>query len=136
MGLVSRLGGAILAKTGEDYFLVGDLKEPLVFEEFGFVTPEVLSGKETPFIKLQCQNNRNVSLPASECLAMALEGEELARKLVKSFMIFRNGSISERLWRLVTETSKTGKDGMITAHWLGETPDEVWDAVRDSVLRC
>ena len=47
-------------------------------------------------------------------------------------MIFRNGSISERLWGLVTEMSE--KDGkVVNGQWLVDTPVDVWDIVRDSV---
>ncbi len=136
MAKVSRLGGAILAITGNDYFLIGDLKEPLDFVKAGFVTPPVISGKDTPYVRLTRAADGALQV-SGEFLTMELEGEDLAKKLVSLFVIHRNGSISERLWRLVTESSKSSdRDTGIAARWLGETPDEIWEAVRDSVLRC
>ena len=38
---------------------------------------------------------------AAPVLLLDVEGEELAKKLVQRFVIDRNGSVSERLWRLV-----------------------------------
>lgn len=135
MAIISRLGGAILAKTEDLYYLVGDLKEPIDFAKHGFTRPAEREVKEIPFVVLE------VSGPVQEpkaVLMMDLEGLPLAKKLASSFMIRRNGSISERLWTLVEESSADAKDGtrIKDANWLAATPDDIWDIVRDSVLRC
>jgi hypothetical protein len=138
MAKVWRLGGAIVAETGDEFYLVGDLKEPLDFTQFGFATPPVVSGKDNPYVRLTCLADSNVT-KSQPFLDMPIEGEALAKKLVSTFVIHRNGSVSERLWRLVTETSEvqsTEAGDVVAARWLSETPSEVWEAVRDSVLRC
>jgi len=142
MAHVTRLGGAILAHSGESYFLVGDLKEPLDFAAAGFAAPGERDLRTTPYIRLApLAAGGAPALPTAEpVLDLALEGEALARKLADCFVIRRNGSVSERLWRLVTESSARlaaeGGREVIDGRWLGATPEEVWEAVRDSVLRC
>lgn len=135
MAIISRLGGAILAKTEGQYFLVGDLKEPLDFAKQGFAKPEERDVKEIPFVVLETISD--VQEPKA-VFSMDLEGVALAKKLASSFVIWRNGSVSERLWGLVEESSPKAK-ALITvkdANWLAITPDDIWDIVRDSVLRC
>jgi hypothetical protein len=58
-------------------------------------------------------------------------------------IIARNGSVSDRLWRLVLGGDGDGDaygdgdgGGVVDAGWLGEMPARVWGIVRDSVLRC
>jgi hypothetical protein len=137
MAYVTRLAGAILASSEGEYFLVGDLKTPCDFDAAGFQSPGELDVKERPFIRLTA--TAGPRLPQEPVLLMDLEGEALAQKLADCFIIKRNGSISDRLWRLVMESSKTTSLGELPAvdgRWLAGTPDEVWEAVRDSVLRC
>jgi hypothetical protein len=96
------------------------------------------------------------SVPATPVLELEveLEGEALAMLLAERLVIARTGSVSERLWRLVTgqldeldgelDREPDGKlDGkselpsaVIPARWLGELPAPVWQIVRDTVLRC
>ena len=87
-----------------------------------------------PFVKLNTQGP--VSLDGSG-LYWDLEGEALCEKLSETFLIKRNGSVSERLWGLVLETTEENyNDETLDGTWLANTPDEVWEIVRDSVLRC
>jgi hypothetical protein len=71
---------------------------------------------------------------------MDLESEELASTLAHRFVIERNGSVSERLWRLVLHRGDTDAEdepeGVVDARWLGEMPAPIWQVIRDSVLRC
>ena len=65
---------------------------------------------------------------------METQGEQLAELLFKRFVILRNHSVSDRLWRVVT--SEKTQDNKVNARWLEQMPDEVWEIVRESVLKC
>jgi hypothetical protein len=136
MALVGRLAGAILAETEGQFFLVGNPKEPCDFAVVGFEPPGVINAKERPFVRLlPC---RSVQVP-HPYLRVDVEGEALARLLVDRFVIQRNGSVSDRLWRLVTDPKQEQRavlDGSIDARWLGEIPTEIWHIVRETVLKC
>jgi len=73
-------------------------------------------------------------------LEIAVEGEELARRLAARFLIERNGSVSDRLWRLVLrgdpDAEDPARDAVVDARWLAEMPAPIWDIVRAQVLRC
>ncbi|MGH2652490.1 MAG: precorrin-3B C(17)-methyltransferase, partial [Actinomycetota bacterium] len=59
--------------------------------------------------------------------------------LARRFLIERNGSVSDRLWRLVIGADEEGEgpeEDEIDAQWLAEVPNRVWEIVRDTVLRC
>jgi len=137
MAMVGRLGGAILAQTADRYFLVGDLKEPVDFAAHGFINPGERDVKVQPYVELK--RNSEAFDWSPPLMVMELDGEALAAKLASLFVIRRNGSISERLWSLVSEHSSlepsAGRE-VTNARWLGATPDEVWEIVRDGVLRC
>lgn len=136
MALVGRLAGAILAETEGQFFLVGNPKEPCDFAAVGFEPPGVINAMERPFIRLS--SLRPVQVP-QPYLTMDVEGEALARLLVERFVIQRNGSVSDRLWRLVTDPKQENRavlDGSIDARWLGEIPTEIWQIVRETVLKC
>jgi len=130
MAFVGRLAGALLASTEGEFFLVGDLKEPCNWAGAGFEPPPQLPGVELPYVRLSPVRAVEVARPL---LVMELEGEDLARLLSERLVIRRNGSVSERLWRLVTEhEAKPETD----ARWLAQMPGHVWDLVREAVLRC
>jgi hypothetical protein len=136
MALVGRLAGAILAETEGQFFLVGNPKEPCDFAAVGFEPPGVINALERPFVRLlPC---RSVQVP-HPYLTVDVEGEALARLLVDRFVIQRNGSVSDRLWRLVIDPKRENRavpDGSIDARWLGEIPTEIWQVVRETVLKC
>ncbi|XYH98777.1 hypothetical protein ACMHYB_03160 [Sorangium sp. So ce1128] len=77
---------------------------------------------------------------APPVLLLDVEGGELAKKLVQRFVIDRNGSVSERLWRLVYSPDDPLDDAETPverdARWLGDIPETIWQLVRDNVLRC
>lgn len=137
MARVGRLAGAILAETAGRWFLIGDLKEPCDFTRAGFEHPGPIEPLVRPYVELVPRGN--VELPAP-WLEMAVEGEPLAALLAERFLIQRNGSVSQRLWRLVL--SPDGSSGenevgpVVDARWLGEIPAPVWQVVRDGVLKC
>lgn len=130
MARVGRLAGALLAESQGAFFLVGDLKEPCDFRASGFEPPAQLPGRDLPFARLQPL--RAVALAAPRLL-LDVEGEALALLLFQRLVIARNGSVSNRLWRLVTGAAP-GEE--VDARWFGGMPAEVWDIVRDDVLRC
>jgi hypothetical protein len=133
MARVGRLAGAILAETAGRYFLVGDLKEPCDFAGAGFEPPGDRDVRTQPYCELTTTRPVVLSPPV---LTVALEGEALARRLAAFLVIQRNGSVSERLWRLITQPERAGAAAEIDAAWLATIPPEVWQIVQDSVLRC
>jgi hypothetical protein len=136
MARVGRLAGALLAETEGRYFLVGNTKEPCDFAALGVSPPGEIDALKRPFVLLGA--SRSIALGAT-CLVMGLEGEALAQRLAACFVIRRTGSVSERLWRLVTGTDEGDDEpraGVIDAHWLGQMPLAVWRVVEDAVLRC
>ncbi len=136
MALVGRLAGAILAETEGQFFLVGNPKVPCDFVAVGFESPGVIDAMKRPFIRLSPLRPIQVPQPS---VTMQVEGEVLARLLVDRFVIQRNGSVSDRLWRLVTDPKQENRavpGGTIDARWLGEIPAEIWQIVRETVLKC
>lgn len=136
MAKIGRLAGAILAETEGRFYLVGDCKVPCDFEAEGFMPPpperNVLA---QPYIALEAL--RPFSWEGKTPLFTGeLEGEPLAQRLVDSFLIFRNGSVSERLWRYVMSQSRRDEAGAYEISWLLGIPHGVWEMVRDQILRC
>lgn len=137
MARVGRLGGAILAETQGEYYLVGNTKAPVDFREAGFEPPDEVDLVKGAYLRLKPLREVKVEAPV---LLLDVEGEELAKKLVHRFVIDRNGSVSERLWRLVYSPDDPLDDAEAPverdARWLGDIPETIWQLVRDNVLRC
>jgi hypothetical protein len=135
MARVGRVAGAILAETGGDYFLIGNPKEPCDFRAVGFETPKEIDAMKRPYVRLTVKHE---ILIASPYLNIDLEGEALARLLAERLLIERNGSVSERLWQLIADPGgrEEGSETPLNAHWLAQLPAEIWQIVRDTVLRC
>ncbi len=130
MGRVGRLAGAMLAETEGHYYLVGDLKEPCDWAGAGFADPGKIDPAESLYVRLQQVREVQLEPPI---MTFDLEGESLAKLLGRRLVITRNGSVSERLWDLMTDE---GDLEFVDAAWLGQMPGDIWDIVRDSVLRC
>jgi hypothetical protein len=136
MARVGRLAGALLVETGGQYFLVGNTKEPCDFAAVGFEPPPEIDARVKPCIRLSATGPVQGAGP---WLALEHEGEEVARLIAERFLIERNGSVSERLWRLVIDRDGDGaapSAGDIDARWLAGIPAHIWQIVRDTVLRC
>ncbi len=137
MARVGRLAGAILAETNGKYYLVGNTKAPCDWRAAGFEPPAKVDAKEQPFVRLSRSGKPAVG---SSWLVLDVEGEDLARTLAARFVIERNGSVSDRLWRLVVQGGDPESDdapvGEVDARWLGKMPAPIWQVVRDAVLRC
>ncbi len=138
MSRVGRLAGALLAETAGAYFLVGNLKKPCDWGAAGFARPpEEIDALARPFVRLEPTGPVKVVGP---WLSLAVEGEALPRLLAERLLIERNGSVSDRLWRLVLlpdpDADDPPPDAVLEARWLGEVPPQVWRVVRDTVLKC
>jgi hypothetical protein len=163
MARVGRLAGAILAETEGSYYLVGQTKVPCDWGRAGFEPPgefgpagnrphadDSTPGQDRPHAddSTRCPYIRLARLASAAAidlgptwLTLSLEGEALARGLATKLLVERNGSVSERLWRLIVSGGVDSEDddppeGEIDARWLGEIPPAVWQIVRDTVLRC
>jgi hypothetical protein len=138
MTKISRLAGAILLERAGEYFLIGNTKEPCDWQKAGFAAPQEVDAVKQPFIPLTA--NREIGIaPLHLTIASEAPAAELAQVLANRFLIRRNGSVSERLWRVVTgESDETGPAAAqpIEATWLVTMPERIWDVVRDTVLKC
>ena len=140
MARVGRLAGAILAETEGAYFLVGNTKRPCNWHGAGFEPPGDLDATARPFVRLARAAAAPAIQVAGPWLLLPVEGVELARGLAARLLIDRNGSVSDRLWRLVLrghpDAEEPPPDAVIDARWLCEVPAPIWDIVRAQVLRC
>lgn len=114
---IGRYCGALVIERDGAQTLVGNPKEPCA------AVPETL---EAPFVKPLPEK-----VPLSGCILLVDDIDPLA--LSSKLVIQRNGSVSERLWRLVTNQQSSGE---LRAQWLADMPQQIWDIVRDTVLRC
>jgi hypothetical protein len=120
MARVGRIAGALLIESGESWFLVGNPKEPC----------DLIEGNlDAPFVRALAVSGFELN---GSWWIVDGEGEALAREIAQRLVIERNGSVSERLWRLITD----GAQGEVDARWLTAMPMRVWQVVRDTVLRC
>jgi hypothetical protein len=129
-----RLAGAILLEASGQWFLIGNTKEPCDWNLAGFTAPQEIDAARQPWIRLEGTASVNEA-----CLSFSYEGTDgfdLAQILSARFLIRRNGSVSERLWRIVTGQSDDGAPCSTDATWLVTMPDRVWDIVREAALKC
>lgn len=136
MARVGRLAGAILAETRGECYLVGNTKVPCDWVAAGFEPPGEIDALARPFIRLSPLRPLEIDPP---CLIVDVEDEALPGLLTDLFVIQRTGSVSERLWSLVTGESQEDdrrQSEVTQARWLGEVPLPIWQIVRDAVLRC
>lgn len=136
MSRVGRLGGALLAETNGEYYLVGNTKVPVNYEQYGFEKPALVDALVTPFLLLVKRGAPQLEAPVLE---LDVEGETLAQLLAERLLIERNGSVSERLLRLLLNPAapqETPTTPSVDVRWFGQMPKQVWDVVRDAVLRC
>lgn len=137
MARVGRIAGCLLVKSEGVYALIGYPKEPCAWEEHGFVPPSEMQHWEAPYCRLQTLEG--IAPDLSEVfLEVELEGEPLRDALMDRLLVARNGSVSERLWRLIVGADDEGNvaPGPRKARYLTETPQAIWNVVKDAVLRC
>jgi hypothetical protein len=135
MARIGRLAGALLVETGEQWWLVGNTKEPCDWRAHGFESPPEIDAVKRPYLCLQSVGKPRLDEPH---LFVEKEGEELAKEIARRMLVARNGSVSERLWRLIlgVDDANDHPRGAIDARWLVEIPEPVWRVVRDAVLQC
>ena len=137
MARLMRMAGAFLLENQQGYFVIGNFKRPCNFSNYGFMEPERdTEAPKNPVLPL-VRNDKDLSSDSEGILLLNNEDASRASRIANLFMISRNGSMSERLWDLVYVNAKEqGKKGERDASWLDHMPDEIWECVRDSVLRC
>ena len=136
MAEVGRLAGALLLVSEGRAYVIGNPKRPPDWAGAGLVAPrDPVDAMTRPFVEVGIAGA--VALGPT-VLDYPLEGEAAARRLAAQLVIPRNGSVSDRLWRLVTGTDPDTDEAppRVDATWLAHTPDAVWSIVRDAVLRC
>lgn len=142
MGQVGRLAGAVLARSGERWFLVGEPKVPLDLAAHGFREVGRLAHGGHEIIELAREGPAageparapapgGAEAPALP-LTMPLEGEALARRLHDIFVITRNNSVSERLFRFLDAAQRGSPD----LTWLALAPPEAIALMREGLLKC
>ena len=134
----ARLAGAILVECADQYFLVGNTKEPCDWPASGFNKPPEPVAGQIPVLAME--SVQQVRLAGSS-LIFEWNGnapESCAHVLAKRLLIQRNGSVSERLWRLVTGESDESIASVAEteATWLVQMPEAVWNIIRENVLKC
>ena len=135
MAKIGRLAGGLLAKTGDEYYLVGELKIPCDWAKAGFEDPGEIAALERHYLKLTPLASPGPEL-AEPCLEMGVEGEALAKLLYERLVIHRNASVSERLWDLIFDAEENAGRALVNGDWLAAMPKEIWEIVRDEVLSC
>lgn len=154
MARVARLAGALLLETGlwessapslpttesrpaaAQYYLIGNPKEPCDFATEGFEPPGEIDAVRQPYLQLHPTRLITLTPP---WLELELEGVAAAELLAERLLISRNGSVSDRLWRIITHPEapeEPTRARAVAARWLAEMPRPVWNIVRDTVLRC
>jgi hypothetical protein len=136
MARIGRLVGAILVESEGRYFLVGNPKELFDLPAVGFSpSAEPIDAMTRPWIELEPR--RPIAL-AAPVLAVPLEGTAIAARIAQQLVIPRNGSVSDRLWRLIIGIGDDEDEvpAVTDAAWLATVPDRVWAIVTGSVLRC
>ncbi len=117
---VGRYAGSIVIDDGARQILVGNPKEPCA----------VTDTLEPPFVRAL---DERVALSGCVLAVEHGDADALARLISDKLVITRNGSVSERLWRVVTNQAASGE---LRAQWLVEIPPAVWNIVRDAMLKC
>jgi hypothetical protein len=135
---ITRLAGAILVESAGQFFLIGNTKQPCDWQQAGFETPAEIDAVKQAFIPLV--SIRAVAVERYLFVDTHVHSAEaLALIAANRFLIRRNGSVSERLWRIVTgenDENDTPPEQKTNITWLFDMPDRVWEIVRDAALKC
>ncbi|PKA14975.1 precorrin-3B C(17)-methyltransferase [Leptospira haakeii] len=132
---LGRIGGSILYQNEEDYYLIGKLKRPIELETFGFYNP---TEQDQKWVKLNIKDRSILSQNQFDLL-ISFPSEGSPKEIYDLFSIYRNSSISERLWNYVLDNSKKTlwqNKKYADARWLGHSPKQVWSSFRENILKC
>jgi hypothetical protein len=136
---VGRLAGALFVQSHDSFFLVGNTKRPCNWEACGLAAPGEIDAIKHPFVRLSPLQPLEIPVPRLRIeVAKEQLPETLAQVLADRFLIVRNGSVSDRLWRLILQKGDDPESltEEVDATWLAEMPPHVWKIVREAVLRC
>lgn len=136
---ISRIAGAILLEDKDQFFLVGNTKTPCDWQAEGFESPTEIDAVKQPVLQLIANGNKKSTDPVLIASTTEISTETLAQTFADRFLIRRNGSVSDRLWRIVTgenDDSAAPAKFPIQADWLVTMPSSVWEIVRDTALKC
>jgi hypothetical protein len=136
MARIARLAGALLVETQGRYFLVGNPKGPCDLPAAGFAPQhEPIDAMVRPWVELDPRGPIALAAPV---LDYGLDGSAAVLRIAEQFLIARNASVSDRLWRLVVGITDDEDEvpDTVDARWLAAAPERVWSIVRDAVLRC
>jgi hypothetical protein len=141
---LSRLAGALLLQVGHVHHLIGNLKRPCDFEAHGFAPPrEPIDALTRPTLPLAARTPVVLVGPHLTLGAFSPEAAPaLACLIAERLLITRNGSVSDRLWRLLfgdsndPDAEPPPADAVMDARWLVEIPGHLWQIVRETVLKC
>ncbi len=125
--------GALLYFDGKQYFQIGEFKTPCDLSKKGFKELEIY--KDGIVRELKKVNDVKNDF---EFLCEG-GGIEMAFNLYEKWAILRNKSISKRVGRLVKEKSNKVLLNQQSYHdirWLCQMPKEIWEMVREELLKC
>lgn len=129
-----RLAGSILIKSKNQFYLLGNLKEPCNLNQYGFEQVD-FDALQIPYLKLNIYDESKTIFFRDPIFILSnselRDIEAILQNLSDKLLIKRNGSVSERLWNLLKNYQK---DKNIS--WIIDIPQEIWDIVRDNVLKC
>lgn len=134
---IGKLAGGLLARTGDDFYLVGELKVPCDWTAAGFQDPGEIAALERHYLKLTPLpgTNPEIAEPYLE-LSSEISGDALGKLLYERMVIQRNASVSERIWDLIFDAEENEGRTVVNVDWLAEIPGEIWEIVRDQILTC
>ncbi|UVD74760.1 precorrin-3B C(17)-methyltransferase [Leptospira borgpetersenii] len=135
LSYIGRLGGGILFKSLEKFYIVGKIKVPIRFKDYGFADPEEYGDRYFELKIIEIKKVRNLQFEFLMFIPNEISPQEIYEKLV----IYRNSSASERLITYVkNQSEKVFLNGQeyTDISWLGTVPSEVWNLVRGVILKC
>lgn len=140
---LGRLAGALLLQVGRAHHVIGNFKRPCDFAAHGFAPPdEPVDALVRPTQPLRVLTT--IERPGPQLILGVFASHAapaLAALLAERLLIARNGSVSDRLWRLLLSDgsdpdAEPPADAEIDARWLVEIPPHLWNIVREAVLKC
>lgn len=130
-----KLSGAIIFKSEGKIFLIGALKSPCCFDEYGLSDPLEKNQSVQELTITSAERTKHLKFE----FAVTLKGVEGAQEIYERLAIYRNSSISERLTSLVKEVNQSIIIEGVSyrdARWMEAVPLPVWSIVRESMLKC
>ncbi|WP_436835912.1 precorrin-3B C(17)-methyltransferase [Leptospira mayottensis] len=102
LAYIGRLGRGILFKSLGKFYIVGKIKIPIQFEDYGFADPEEYEGRYFELKIIETKKVRNLRFKFLMFIPNEISPHEIYEKLV----IHRNSSVNERLLTYVKNQSE------------------------------